>query len=322
MILTVTLNPSLDRTLALDEFRRGEVLRVARPRIDPGGKGINVARALTANEVPARAILPVGGTEGRQLVDLLAEAGVATLTVPISDSVRSNITIVEGDGEVTKLNEPGPTLLPGEVSALLARIEDAATGVDWVVVSGSLPPGSEPSLLAEVVTRGHKAGARVAVDTSGAPLLAALGARPDLVKPNREELEEATGTTLATIGDVIAAADQLRGLGAVAVLASLGPDGAVLVDGEVELHAERPVTRTDSSVGAGDAMLAGYLAAGDDPKQALATAVAYGAAAVQLPGSQMPGPNDLDHGEVQVHGTPTRLRALTPGSGLDVPPAG
>lgn len=311
MILTVTLNPSLDRTFAVDELRRGEVLRVSPPLLDPGGKGINVARALTANNIAARAILPMGGTEGHQLVELLARAGVPTSTVPIADTLRSNITIVESNGTVTKLNEPGPHLRRSEIDALLTCIEEASAEARWIVISGSLPPGSEPTLLTEIVSRAHAADIRVAVDTSGKPLLAALDAHPDLIKPNRDELAEATSSSIMTIGDVVGAAQQLRAQGAGAVLTSLGKDGAVLVTDQVILHAHAHATRTDSSVGAGDATLAGYLAAEGDPSEALRSAVAYGTAAVQLPGSQMPGPHDLDPGKVQLRGAPDRLQLLT-----------
>jgi len=138
----------------------------------------------------------------------------------------------------------------------------------------------------------------VAVDSSGAPLVAALDARPDLIKPNREELAEATGRQLLTVGDVVEAAEELRGRGVGAVLASLGADGAVLVDATGATFGSATVERTRSAVGAGDSMLAGFLAGGGSGPTALAEALAWGAAAASLPGSIMPTPDDLDHGAV------------------------
>ena len=113
MILTITMNPSVDRTIVVDELRRGEVLRATAVRVDPGGKGINVARALAANGVKTRAVVAVGGAEGEHLTSLLGLAGVDLVPVPIAGSTRSNITVVEPDGTTTKLNEPGAHLSAG-----------------------------------------------------------------------------------------------------------------------------------------------------------------------------------------------------------------
>ena len=311
MIVTVTPNPSVDRTLEVEALVRGEVLRTTAHRQDPGGKGINVSRALTANGHATTAVLPVGGPEGAQLLALLADTGVPVVTVPIAEAVRANITIAEPDGTVTKLNEPGPELSVTELRALLDATAQAAAGARWLVISGSLPPGAPRSLLSDLVQHGRAAGARVAVDTSGEALTCTLAAHPDLIKPNAEELAEATGRPLATLGDAIEAAHVLRAQGAGAVLASLGPDGAVYVDGEVAVHARAAVDHPRSTVGAGDASLAGFLTASDLPLEGLRTAVAYGAAAVSLPGSQMPGPEDLDLDAVEVDARPQRDRPLS-----------
>jgi 1-phosphofructokinase len=145
-----------------------------------------------------------------------------------------------------------------------------------------------------VVERLGGATVKVAIDSSGAPLVAALEAGPDLIKPNREELAEATGRRLLTLGDVVAAAEELRGRGVGAVLASLGADGAVLVDATGATFGSATVERPRSAVGAGDSMLAGFLAGGGSGPAALAEALAWGAAAASLPGSRMPTPDDLD----------------------------
>lgn len=311
MIVTVTPNPSVDRALVVDRLVRGEVLRTSGHQRDPGGKGINVSRALHANGHPTTAVVPVGGSEGDLLLRLLDETGLTVVTVPIAGSVRSNLTVAEPDGTVTKLNEPGPELSSEELRRLVDASITAATDAEWLVVSGSLPPGTPTSLLTELITRRHAAGSRTAIDTSGAALTAALAAGPDLVKPNAEELAECTGHTLLTLGDVIDAARALRGMGAGAVLASLGPDGALYLDDDVQAHAELAVTHPKSTVGAGDSTLAGFLTAGDRPLAGLRAAVAFGAAAVQLPGSQLPGPEHLRPDAVVVHERPDRDRVLS-----------
>lgn len=311
MIVTVTPNPSVDRTVSVDALLRGEVLRTSAQQLDPGGKGINVARALHANGHATTAVVPVGGPAGAQLLALLDGTGLDVVTVPIGGSVRSNITIAEPDGTVTKLNEPGPTLSDDEQARLIAATRAASAGADWLVVSGSLPPGTPHQLLHDLVAAGRAASARVAVDTSEEALLAALEARPDLIKPNAEELVAATGRALTSIGDVIDAARELLDRGVGAVLASLGPDGAIYVDGATCIHAELAVATPRSTVGAGDSTLAGFLTAATSPAEGLRAAVAYGAAAVSLPGSQVPAPHDLHLDAVEVQLEPDRARPLT-----------
>lgn len=317
MMITLTPNPSIDRTVAFAQLHRGAVNRASSSRIDPGGKGVNVARALTANGSAATAVLPVGGPEGHLMEELLADAGVARLGVAIRDSVRLNITAVEADGTTTKLNEPGPTLDEGEIAALLEAVATAGRSAPeaptWVVACGSLPPGAPDDLHARVVRSARQAGALVAVDSSGAPLRLAVAERPDLIKPNRVELESLVGVGLDTLGAVIDAATGLVAAGVGTVAVSLGRDGAVLVDRDTTVHARAAIERPLSTVGAGDCMLAGLLhdlSAGADPAQALATGVRWGAAAVRLPGSRVPGPSDLDGIPVTVTTTPDRSLAV------------
>lgn len=313
MIVTVTPNPSLDRTLEVTALVRDAVLRATGRRVEPGGKGINVARALHRAGLLVRAIVPSGGHEGRHLVALLAEEGIAPVTIPLREPVRANITVVEPDGAVTKINEPGPTLHAEEVEALLASVAREAAGARWVVASGSLPPGCPAGLFASIVGRAHEAGARVAIDSSGTALVEALRAGPDLAKPNLEELRELTGRPVKTLGEAIDAAAELVAGGVGTVLVSLGADGALLVDGDgPPLHAHLEVTEPRSTVGAGDATLAGYLVAADARREGrLRIAVAHGAAAVALPGTQMPGPNDLRHDRVELTRDPDRARPLS-----------
>ncbi|WP_405392948.1 1-phosphofructokinase [Streptomyces sp. NBC_01102] len=294
MILTVTPNPSLDRTYELPGLTRGAVLRATADRVDPGGKGINVSRAVAAAGHRTVAVAPLGGPEGELLARLLGEHGIEAAGVPITGSTRINVTLVEPDGTLTKVNAAGPEITTAEAECLLDAVRSRSAGTEWIACCGSLPRGLPPEWYAELVARSHRAGARIALDTSGAALVAALAERPDVIKPNTEELAEAVGRPLATVGDALKAAQELCELGARSVLASLGAAGQLLVEDSGAYFAGARVDAVRSNVGAGDASLAGFLAAGGTGRAALSAAVAHGAAAVQLPGSVMPTPADLD----------------------------
>jgi 1-phosphofructokinase len=310
MIVTVTPNPSLDRTVEIDALVRGDVLRARRASVEAGGKGVNISRALAANGIPTLAVLPSGGFEGAQLTGLLATPGVEVVLVRIAGAVRANISIVEPDGTVTKINEPGPELTTDELNALSHATLRAAAGADWLAASGSLPPGASPDFYARLIGLLAPTSCRIAVDSSGEPLLRVLGMRPDVVKPNREELAEAAGGPIATLGDAVDAAERLQRKGPGAVLASLGADGAILVDASGALHGEAEVDTPVSAVGAGDSLLAGFLAGGGSGRKALIEGLAWGAAAVTLPGSRVPGPSDLRRDAVLIHSHIDRQRRL------------
>lgn len=311
MILTVTPNPSLDRTYEVPALMRGEVLRATADRIDPGGKGVNVSRAVAAAGGRTLAVLPLGGAPGALVAELLGAEGIEVAPVPVVGQTRSNISVAEPDGALTKINAAGPELTAAESEALLTAVRTHSADADWIACCGSLPRGLTPEWYAALVARAHEAGARIALDTSGPSLLAALRERPDVVKPNAEELAEAVRRPLRTVGDAVEAARELRALGARAVLASLGADGQLLVSEGGTWFGSARVDVVRSNVGAGDASLAGFLAAGGEGPEALAAAVAHGAAAVRLPGSVMPAPADLDAAAVTVTGDVPWDRALT-----------
>ncbi len=299
-IVTVTPNPSLDRTYEIPGLERGAVHRASGDRVDPGGKGVNVSRAVAAAGLRTVAVLPLGGPEGALLERLLADLGIEVAGVPVRGSTRVNVSLAEitptgSCGTLTKINAAGPEIAEDEAGALLERVRTAASGAGagWIACCGSLPRGLAPEWYADLATAVHATGLRIALDTSGPALAAALPGRPDVVKPNADELAEAVGRALETVGDAVEAAEEVRARGARAVLASLGATGQLLVDDTGTYFGSAPVGAVRSDVGAGDASLAGLLAAGGTGPAALASAVAHGAAAVQLPGSQMPTPSDL-----------------------------
>lgn len=305
MIVTVTPNPSLDRTFDVDVLEVGEVNRAVATHVDPGGKGINVSRALAAHGVGTRAVLPVGGPDGAELVELLAALGMPTRAVPVAEATRSNVAVVDGAGATTKVNAVGPTLQPQEVSALVEAVTGELFGADGLVLAGSLPRGTGPELYTRLVDAAVMLGVPVAVDASGDVLRAVVEhGGTALLKPNLEELAEVLGTEPVTVGEIVAGARSVIAHGHGAVLVSLGADGALLVTPTASWWAGTEPVTPRSTVGAGDCTLAGYLATAGAPAERLRAAVAWGRAAVALPGSAIPGPGDVDHAAVRVVGEP------------------
>lgn len=324
MIVTVTPNPSIDRTVSLSTpLTRGAVHRVTSATSEPGGKGVNVARALALAGLDTIAVLPTSDDD--PMVAALRAAGVTFRSVPVGGVVRTNLAITEADGTTTKLNEPGAPLDADALDALTRAVLAHAETASWIVLSGSLPPGVPDEWYADVVARLASAPCHVAVDTSERPLdalAAAFGtAAPDLIKPNAEELAGLVGASpeelesAAAQGDpapVILAANQLIERGAKTILVTLGAAGAVLVDPTGSWMAAPPPITPRSTVGAGDSSLAGYVRAavgGAEPPRRLQMAVAYGSAAAALPGSALPAPSQVDLDAVRVYAiTPAAVR--------------
>jgi 1-phosphofructokinase len=328
MIVTFTANPSLDRTVALPgPLERGEVQRAVSVSQESGGKGVNVSRALVASGLESIAVLP--GADTDPVLAGLRESGVPFVSLPIAEPLRTNVALTEPGGVTTKINEPGPVLDENQQEALIKLLVETARGASWVVLAGSLPPGFPADFYATVARRLRSAAdgtaPQIAVDSSGAPLAAAVSSdslsndglsggglsgggaangsgKPDLLKPNAEELAElaaAAGFASPATADELeadpaaaaAAAAAVVRSGVGAVLATLGSKGAVLVTADGAWLATHPPVAAVSTVGAGDSALAGYLLAqgqGAAPADCLRQAVAHGAAAASLPGSTVP----------------------------------
>ncbi|MFF3726380.1 1-phosphofructokinase family hexose kinase [Streptomyces erythrochromogenes] len=319
MILTVTPNPSLDRTYELPSLDRGRVLRAAGDRIDPGGKGVNVSRAAAAAGVPTTAVLPLGGAPGVLLAELLGGQGVNVTAVSIAGQTRSNISLAEPDGTLTKINTTGPKLSAQESGLLLDTVRTSRADASWIAGCGSLPGGLAPDWYADLVAAARTAGVRVALDASGPALRAALPAGPDVIKPDASQLAASVGRPVSTLGEAVGAAQELHALGAGAVLASLGRNGLLLVGEQGVCHATtepaEPAGAVRGTAGAGDAALAGFLIAGGDGPGALRSALAHGAAAGRLPGSVMPAPSDLRPDQVRItRDLPLDLPLAEPGT--------
>jgi 1-phosphofructokinase len=311
VIITLTPNPSLDRTIELRApLARGEVQRADSSHEEPGGKGVNIVRALKASDVLSLAILP--GDDLDPVLVALRAAGVPHLGMPIGATIRSNIALTESDGTTTKVNVPGPVLSADQQNELIELVMQKAEGASWLVLAGSLPPGVPVDFYAEITrelrSRFGAQAPKVAVDSSGSPLAAAVTAGPDLIKPNAEELAELTGMPDpdSLEGDpvlVARAAQRLVATGVGAVLATLGSKGAVLVTADGAWLAQTPPMVAVSTVGAGDSALAGFLLstiAGDTAPESLRQAAAHGAAAASLPGSTVPALHQTRPGDVTV----------------------
>jgi 1-phosphofructokinase len=345
VIVTVTPNPSVDRTLLVPAIRRGEVVRAERTTSEAGGKGINVSRALATMGVSTTAIAPGSAATKARLDDLLGGSIVLRM-VDIEGEIRTNLSLVEPDGTVTKVNEPGPTLDEATAARLLDDVVDAALdilGADrarphrvgaasagsnpdpragaepaagpdaeradrWLVGSGSLPPGLPDAFYAQLAAR-MPDDVRVAVDADRNVLRAVVGRRVALLKPNHLELEELMGRSLATFGEVADAAAELVAGGAETVLVSLGSDGALVADRDGACHAEAALEDVANPVGAGDALLAGFLAAGAR-RSALPMAIAWSVAACRAAGTRMPPVTPRDEAAVMLRPGIDRERRL------------
>ena len=315
MIITVTPNPSIDRTVTLPgELVRGAVHRVSTVSSEPGGKGVNVARALQLAAIDVVTVLPADDHD--PILAALRAVDVDFHAVPVATAVRTNLAITESDGTTTKINEPGAKIGKAGIEGLVRAVTDRAQSAKWVVLSGSLPPGMPESWYSDMVATLRPLGCKVAVDTSDAPLAALATdlerAAPDLIKPNADELASLSGVTAESLesavarGDaipVVSAARQLIDRGVGAVLATLGAAGAVLVDADGAWLATPPPIIPRSTVGAGDSSLAGYIRAdvnGADASLRLQMAVAYGSGAAALPGTAMPSPGQINLDDVAV----------------------
>ncbi|MBO0917284.1 1-phosphofructokinase family hexose kinase [Streptomyces laculatispora] len=260
MILTVTLNTALDLTYGVAALVPHSSHRVTDLSERPGGKGINVARVVTALGHDSVVTGFAGGATGSVLRELLAALppGTATLTdalVPVAGDTRRTLAVADrATGDTTQFNEPGPHITAAEWTAFLRSYEELLTGADAVALCGSLPPGIHVGAYAELIRPARAAGVPVLLDTSGEPLRRGIAARPDLIKPNADELAQLTGSR-----DPLRATRDARRRGAHAVIASLGPDGMLALTPDGSWQASPPAPVKGNPTGAGDSAVAGLL---------------------------------------------------------------
>lgn len=291
-VATVTFNPAIDQTITVDHLTRGEVHRARAVRQDPGGKGVNVASCLADWGVTVTVFGLLGADNAAPFEALCAAKPIIDRFERLPGSTRVNIKIVDGD-ETTDINMDGLSVDDAACDRVLTDVEDFAGPDALVVLSGSVPPGCHADIYAGMVARLRATGTRVLLDTSGAPLTMALKADvlPDIIKPNRRELAAWAGESLESIGDVVRCGQRLRAGGIALVVVSMGEEGALFLSDEGALLARLSAGELASTVGAGDAMVAGLAAAaleGADLERTARLATAFAVAKLGRPGPHLP----------------------------------
>jgi 1-phosphofructokinase len=285
-VLTVTLNPSMDKTILLDEFKEGSLNRVKQIRLDPGGKGINVARLLHNFKVPVLAVGLSGGPEGGELIRHLRQAGIAVEFMPIGGRTRTNLKIFDASKQVTtEINESGAEVAPNELDQFIERLNVCLDSATHLVLGGSLPPGIPASIYAEIIEMAKRRGIVTVLDADGEALKEGLRAAPYALKPNIHELEQWCGRRLETDEDIVAVGRELIGQGVSLVLISMGEKGSIALDDKEAFRVTPFPIVPKSTVGAGDSMVAAMIYCMLNDKPLIETA-AWTAAAGTLTASK------------------------------------
>lgn len=259
MIYTVTFNPSLDYIIRVDNFRTGQINRTAREMILPGGKGVNVSIVLSNLGHDSKALGFTAGIIGEDLEDLLQKSGVSTDFIRVKNGC-SRINVKMRSDTETEINGQGPVIEEDEIRQLFARLDQIESG-DYLVISGSVPNTLPNDMYEQIMQRLEGRGVRIVVDAEKDLMTRVLKYRPFLVKPNHLELGGIFGVSLVSQAEVLPYAERLQSMGARNVLVSMAGEGAVLLSesGEV-FRAPAPKGALVNSVGAGDSMVAGFLA--------------------------------------------------------------
>jgi 1-phosphofructokinase family hexose kinase len=301
MILTVTANAAIDKTLTVANLQLGHRHRAQQGLVMAGGKGINVARALKQLGEPVIATGLAGGRSGAQVVEGMSDEGIVSDFVRIADESRTSTVFVDpASGVQTEINEYGPEVTDDELAVLVEKLRYLAGAVSIVVLAGSLPRKVAPGLYPELIREMHKRKVQVVVDADGEPLRLALAAEPDLVSPNQREAEALVGHEFQTDEDFQQGLQQISSMGSRSVLITLKTGCYALIRtgrGQERLYrAWVPPVESVSSVGSGDALLAGFLSRWqrDAPiEECLRTALACGAANTQTVGAGVFDPRDV-----------------------------
>ena len=260
-ILTVTLNPAIDRTLFIPNFEAGEVNRVEKEFSNAGGKGVNVASLLSDFGFD----LSVSGFLGKHNIQIFNELfnkkNINNKFIKIEGDTRTGIKIVnEVNKETTDINFPGAKPSLNDIENLIGILRENAEKYDWIVLAGSVPKGIDEAIYARIIKELKKYNVKIALDTSGNPLKKALLEAPDLIKPNIDELSELAGRKLDCNDEVLEEVNKLHANGIETVIISMGADGALFSKEGKIVHVQPGKVNLVSTVGAGDAMVSGTIA--------------------------------------------------------------
>lgn len=257
MIVTVTMNPAIDKTVEIERLRHGGLNRIQKVEYDAGGKGINVSKTIRELGGKSVAMGFLAGNSGKTIANVLGEKGIENDFVWVEGETRTNTKVYEKDGTLTELNEPGPAVTEAAVEKLLEKLEEYAGKDTLFVLSGSIPDGVPKDIYARITRRVHEKGSRVLVDADGELFRIALEARPDMIKPNRVELEELFGLAADACDEELwKAARSLQNQGIETIAVSMGKEGAMFFIGEYQAKCPALSVKIHSTVGAGDAMVA------------------------------------------------------------------
>jgi len=301
MIITVTLNAAIDKSLSVPNFRLGRRHRTVEQTTLPGGKGVNVARTLKTLGQPVIATGFAGGATGTRIVEALTDEAILSDFVRIREESRTNTAVIDPtNGEQTEINERGPAVTERELELFHDKLLYLARGAAIVIFAGSLPRGVKPDVYADLIKELRKLGLAVLIDTDGDPLRHAVRASPNVITPNVQEAEELVGHEFNDDEDRVIAVREMVALGAAEAIMTL-PDGcfaSIVADGEPALYRVRTERREAvAAVGAGDAFLAGYVAAryeGKPPPECLRFGVACGAESVHRLGAGLVDPQKVE----------------------------
>lgn len=291
MIYTLTLNPALDRTLIVEELKFEDANRVKKELRYAGGKGIDVSRVIHELGGTTIALGFVGGYDGMELEGRLINEGITCDFVKIAEETRINVFIKgQGGGERTSLHARGPEVSPSELAMLYHKISELKPPPSWFVASGSLPLGISENIYAQIIHLMRSRGVKVFLDTDGPAFKKGIEALPCAIKPNTFELERLAGRAMKRKRDIVAYGRELVEKGLSYVLVSMAHKGMLLFSEKEQLEAMPPKVTIRSTIGAGDASVAGFIWAYEQKKplrECLKMAIACGTATVLTPGTAL-----------------------------------
>jgi len=288
LIVTLTANPAIDRTITVDRLVFDDRAYILSSTESAGGRGINASYVLYSFGAKTLAILVSGGRSGKRLEELLAAAGYPIQVVPIAAEIRTNLTISDQQGLTVKLNEAGPEMTAEESLRVEEVVAKDLDGASWLMLCGSTPPGVKPDFYCRLIEIAKARGVKTLLDTDGDALLHGIEAGPTLVKPNHQEAERLLNRALITRAHFLDAVARMRTMGAQSVMLSLGARGVVASDAEGTLEAVPPRVDALCPIGAGDASAAAFAWAAENGKpfsDCVRWAVAAGTASARLPGT-------------------------------------
>lgn len=298
MIVTVTMNPAIDKTVDIDALERGGLNRIKHVELDAGGKGINVSKTIQKLGGNSIATGFIAGNAGRIIRSVMDEWNIKNDFIEVSGETRTNTKVFEKTGELTELNEPGPTVEEKDVKALLGKLESYANEDTLFVLAGSVPQGVEKSIYRDIIELVHKKGAKVLLDADGELFTIALEAGPDIIKPNRVELEQYAGFDyIASEQELLQIAEGLMQKGIHTVAVSMGKNGAMFLKEDYKVRCPGLRVKAHSAVGAGDAMVAALSYAWDEgmsPEDTMKMCMAVSAGAVTTIGTKPPSREVVD----------------------------